>query len=159
MVEASGFDEFFRVEHPKLIAFALAMTGDRESARDAAQEALLRAYRAWPHVEHLDRPGAWVRRVLVNLVIDGQRRRGRERRALGRIRDEPTVPADPESDRFWAAVRTLPERQRAAVALYYVDDLSVADVATVLGIAEGTVKASLAKARANLAATLGLEVQ
>jgi DNA-directed RNA polymerase specialized sigma24 family protein len=43
MVESPDFDRFFRAEHPKLVACALAMTGDRETARDVAQEALLRA--------------------------------------------------------------------------------------------------------------------
>ena len=156
---AVDFDGFFRAEHAKLVACALAMTGDREVARDAAQEALLRAYRAWARVGTLDRPGAWVRRVLVNLVIDGQRRRGRERRAVGRLREGTVVATEREGDRFWRAVRALPERQRAAVALHYVDDLPLADVASVLDIAEGTVKASLAAARRTLAVTLGTEVQ
>jgi len=158
MVESTDFDRFFRAEHPKLVACALAMTGDRESARDVAQEALLRAYRAWSHVGDFERPGAWVRRVLVNLVIDGQRQRRRERSAVGRLREETTGLCDPETDRFWAAVRALPDRQRAAVALHYVDDLSVAEVASILKIAEGTVKASLSAARSNLAVAFGKEV-
>ena len=61
------------------------------------------------------------------------------------------------ADRFWAAVRTLPRRQQAVVALHYLEDRSVADVAQVLGIAEGTVKAHLHKARAALADRLAID--
>ena len=60
------------------------------------------------------------------------------------------------AQQFWAAVRALPERQRAAIALYYLEDLSIADVAATLGVTEGTVKASLFQARATLAKSLGV---
>lgn len=152
------FDAFFRVEHPRLVAAAAALTGDREVARDLAQEALLRAYRAWPSVGAMERPGAWCRRVLVNLAIDRGRRSGRERRALERLGpgDAATSPA-PDVDGFWAAVRCLPERQRAAVVLHYVEDQPLDAIAEVLGVATGTVKASLHAARASLAARLSPE--
>ena len=61
------------------------------------------------------------------------------------------------ADRFWASVRELPERQQAVVVLHYLEDRSVADIAAVLDIAEGTVKAHLHKARAALASRLSLD--
>ena len=61
------------------------------------------------------------------------------------------------SEPFWRAVRELPERQRAAVALHYLDDMSVAGIADVLGVTVGTIKTSLFKARRSLAVTLGAE--
>ena len=63
-------------------------------------------------------------------------------------------PLPAEDAEFWAAVRALPPRQARAVALYYLEDLSVQQTATVLGCAEGTVKAHLAKARRTLARRL-----
>jgi RNA polymerase sigma factor (sigma-70 family) len=119
---------------------------------------MLRAYRDWSKVGTLERPGAWIRRVLINLAIDHARRRQRERRAL--IRLEPAPPlelSDPTSARFWAAVRQLPERQRAAVALHYLDDLAVDEIAEILDVSAGTVKTSLFKARQTLARTLPAE--
>lgn len=151
---AIGFETFFRAEHPRLVAIGLALTGDREAARDLAAEALSRAHRSW---SSLDNPSAWVRRVITNLAADRGRRLGRERRALSRVAAQSTSLVgmnDPVSDGFWAAVRALPERQQAAVVLHYLEDRSVLDVARVLGIAEGTVKATLFKARNTLATTL-----
>jgi RNA polymerase sigma-70 factor (ECF subfamily) len=60
----------------------------------------------------------------------------------------------PHNERFWAVVRSLPIRQREVVALHYLEDMSVAGVADMLGVAESTVKNSLAQARRTLADTL-----
>jgi RNA polymerase sigma-70 factor (ECF subfamily) len=95
---------------------------------------------------------------LVNLAVDRGRRRGREEQALARIGVGHPIDALPagtgESDAFWAAVRALPDRQRVAVVLHYVEDQSIDGIAEVLGIATGTVKATLHRARQTLAATL-----
>ena len=61
-----------------------------------------------------------------------------------------------EADDLWRAVRALPDRQRAAIVLRYVDDLSVDEIANVLDVTDGTVKASLAQARASLARRLAV---
>lgn len=153
--ELHEFERFFRLEHPRLLSTATAMVADREVARELVQEALLRTYHAWRKVARLERPGAWTRRVLVNLCVDVHRRRGNEQRALSlvtptRDTDAPALPAR----EFWDAVRDLPKLQRSVVALHYVHDLSVAEVAGVLGVTEGTVKTSLMRARTSLAPTL-----
>ncbi len=148
------FDSFFRVEHPKMVAIALSMTGRAEPARDIAQDACVTAFKNWGRVSNLDKPGAWLRRVTINRSIDWQRRHSSELRATRRFRPvEAAAPAEPET-RFWDAVRALPERQRSAAVLRYVEDHSIADIAETLEIAEGTVKATLSKARSNLAKSL-----
>jgi RNA polymerase sigma-70 factor, ECF subfamily len=153
------FEPFFRAEYPRLVSVGLGLTGDREAAVDLAQEALLRCHRQWDRVSTLDSPGAWVRRVLLNLTTDLHRRRRREKAAIERLNPLTTVAfEDPAIDHWWTAVRELPERQRATVVLHYVGDYSVIEVGEILGMAEGTVKANLAKARANLARTLAPEV-
>jgi RNA polymerase sigma-70 factor (ECF subfamily) len=156
---AEDFEVFFRREHPRLLGVAVAMVGDREAARDLTQEALLRAFHAWPKVRGLDSPGGWTRRVLVNLCVDTHRRKGSEQRALARSVTPLVVePSELPSPTFWAAVRDLPRLQRSAVALHYVDDLSIAEVAHVLGVSTGSVKTSLSRARAALAETLSVHL-
>jgi RNA polymerase sigma-70 factor, ECF subfamily len=155
---AADFERLYRQELAPLIAVATSMTGDRELGADLAHEALARAYRDWRTVGSLERPGAWVRRVLINLTIDAHRRRAFEAAAVSRMDRPATVAAaDAGNETFWRAVRALPERQRAAVALYYVEDLGIAEIADVLGIAPGTVKTSLFMARRSLAVSLGAE--
>ena len=154
-VAPEDFEIFFRREHPRLLTLAVALIGDREVARELVQESLLRAFNSWPKVARLERPGGWTRRVLVNLCVDLHRRRGRERRAL-----ERSVPAlasespDLPSAMFWESVRRLPRLQRSVVAMHYVDDMSVMEVAEVLGVSSGSVKTSLSRARASLAPAL-----
>ena len=140
-----------------VVALAYALSGSRTGAEDIAQEAFLRAYRDWDRVGSYEHQAAWVRRVAANLATSGLRRRLVEVRALTRLagRWEPAVdPLAAHNAEFWAAVRTLPRRQAQAVALYYFEDLSVQQTATVLGCTEGTVKAHLAKARRTLARQL-----
>ncbi len=157
-----GFDDFFRSHHRSLFGVALAMVGDVEAARDVTQEAMLRAFRDWHRVATLDRADMWVRRVAVNLAIDVRRRRARDVREAHRHREPEAVSASTtpaEAADLWEAVRALPERQRAAVVLRYVEDLSIADIAAVLDVTDGTVKASLAHARTSLARRMATEVE
>jgi RNA polymerase sigma-70 factor, ECF subfamily len=150
---AHAFDDFYRDEYRRLVPVIAALLGDRAGAEDVVQEALVEAQRRWATVEEFDKPGAWVRRVALNRASNVRRRSGREHRALTRLR---VVRSEPRSDllpdeALWALVRDLPDQQRRAVALHYVGDLSVVDVADVMECSEGTVKTHLSRARANLA--------
>jgi RNA polymerase sigma-70 factor (sigma-E family) len=156
MPASGGFDDFYRSEYPSLVAVATALTGSPQTGADLAQDAMLRAYRSWASVSRYERPGAWVRKVAINLATDSHRRRARYRKIEHRLRIADGVePAAGSDDSFWAAVRELPERQRAVVALHYVEDMSLDTIANVLGIATGTVKSLLFSARKSLAKTLG----
>jgi RNA polymerase sigma-70 factor (ECF subfamily) len=99
--------------------------------------------------------------VLLNLTVDAHRSRTRERAALDRAaqahRTAPTHAAEPSTDEFWEVVRDLPERQRLTVALHYLDDLSVDEIAEVMQVTSGTVKAALFAARKTLASTWDTE--
>ena len=122
-------------------------------------EAFLRAHRDWHRVGRYQYPGAWVRRVAANLATSALRRRLIEARALARVwaRQEPALAELPASGAdFWRAVRSLPRRQAQAVALHYLEDLPVAEIARVLGCAEGTVKAHLHHGRETLGRRLAL---
>jgi len=150
---ADGFEAMYRRELTPMIALGTTLTGSSDAGVDLAHEAMLRAYRAWPSVEAMDRPGAWVRRVLINLAIDRHRRMRREETVVRRLTPEVATGA-PEVDQFWATVRTLPDRQRAAVALRYIDDMTVEQIAEVLEVSPGTVKTSLFRAHKTLETTL-----
>lgn len=149
----SDFDTCFREQFPKLVALGVAMSGSREIARELAQETMLRAHRRWDEVGSYDAPAAWLRRVMSNLLIDHHRTRAAERSAVDRLgHADDTVVRDPEPSTDWAVlIEPLPPSQRAIVTLYYGEDRSVAEIAEILEIAEGTVKSGLAKARSRLA--------
>ena len=153
---APTFDDLYRDEYAAIVRLAWTLTGRRAVAEELAQDAFLRAHQRWEQVGRYDRPGAWVRRVVLNLATSRARRVAAETRALvrvaGRRADETAL--DAADHEFWAAVRSLPRRQAQVVALYYVEDRPVADIAHVLDVAEGTVRATLHQARAALATRL-----
>lgn len=154
----AAFEAMYRRELAVITALGASLTGDDELGADLAHEAMLRAYREWWRVGVMDRPGAWVRRVVINLARDVHRREVRERRGLARLGAEPpTAPTEPTSEDFWAEMRRLPDRQRAAMALQCIGDMTVREIANVLGVSDGTVKTSLFAARKKLA--VALEVQ
>ena len=116
---------------------------------------MARTFAHWDDVGVMDRPGAWARRVALNLAADSLRRRTRRQRLHLRLRAQPPPltdePGTIEWDRtFWAEVAALPRRQRDAVVLHYVDDLATADIAAIVDAPEGTVKSDLSRARKRL---------
>lgn len=154
----SAFEEFFRSEYRRVVGLALVLCGRAAIAEDLAQDAFVSAYRHWDRVGGYDDPGAWVRRVVVNLATSALRRRSREVRALTRLasRREPEQAAlVGDDDEFWRAVRALPRRQAQCVALRYLDDRSTEEVAVILGIAVPTVRVHLHAARTALASRFG----
>jgi RNA polymerase sigma-70 factor (ECF subfamily) len=158
--EAIGYDAFFREWFPRLVSLGATMTGRRDVAHDAAQEALLRAHRRWDEVAGYGAPGAWVRKVTTNLLLDHLRSAGREHAAVERLgRRGADLGGEPALDRWSDLVAGLPAGQRAIVTLYYADDQSVDAIADVLGIAPGTVKAQLFKAREALRTQLADQLE
>ena len=156
---ATTFESFFAAEYDQVVGLVFVLCGRRVVAEEVAQDAFVQAYRRWSVVSGYDDPGAWVRRVAVNLATSTLRRRAREVRALTRLagRRSPVVELVVTDEAFCEAVRRLPKRQAQCVALYYLEDRSVADVAALLDIAEATVRFHLHQGRAALAATLGEE--
>jgi RNA polymerase sigma-70 factor (ECF subfamily) len=153
------FDEVFAREQAALIALAFGLTGSRGLAEDLTQEAFLRLHQRWGRVAAYEQPGAWLRRVLLNLARSRARRLAVEARALARFgrQHRPDPFLSTESAEFWSAIRTLPRRQAEVLALYYLDDRPVAEVAEILRLAEGTVRAHLHSGRAALRARLVLD--
>ncbi len=146
---------FVASDYSRVVAAVAAATRSDDGAEDAVQDALIKALDADPLPENLR---AWVTVVAVNRRRDLQRRASAERRAIGRL-DAP-APSDPtaglaEHTALREAVDALPERQRQIVLMHYYLDSSVADIASALGVAPGTVKTQLHRGRAALAEHVG----
>lgn len=145
------FEAFFTSSYPALLRTLTAITGNAELAADALQDGYQRAYTRWGRIGGYDNPAAWVRRVAINrardLVRSDTRRRNNEERATAG--DDPVV-AEPEVDEVPALLVGLPHRQRVALALYYVDGLSVEQTADAMGLTSGAVKYHLNRGREKL---------
>ena len=118
------------------------------------------AHREWDKLQAYENPGAWVRRVVANKSVSIFRRSATETKALAKLaarRIEPLNEMPAEDAEFWQKVRDLPKRQSQAIALFYLEDRPVEEIARILGCAESTAKVHLHKGRANLAKKLGVE--
>jgi RNA polymerase sigma-70 factor (ECF subfamily) len=157
-----SFDAFYLREFAPMVTLAYAVSGSRSAAEDLAQEAMIRANRNWDRISKFDKPGAWVRRVTIHLAVSSLRRRSAEMRALLRLGpDRGSIPGPDEGPdtRVWEAVGRLPRQQRAAVALFYLEDRSTEEIASILGCSESTARVHLHRGRSALAAALGPDHQ
>jgi RNA polymerase sigma-70 factor (ECF subfamily) len=150
--------EFLHTSYPRLVAAVALTSGSRPAAEDAVQEALIRAWERSDKGEEIDSLEGWVTTVALNLARSGVRRLRSERRARARLHAS-MVGDPPTSDRLDVdrALAALPRRQREVAVLRYYLQLSTREVASALELDEGTVKSTLFRARAALAATLGIE--
>jgi RNA polymerase sigma-70 factor, ECF subfamily len=154
LVTEPDFDAFYLANFDRLIVTLHAYTGDLATAQDVVQEAFARALSRWSRLVTYDDPVAWVRRVALNLATSNWRRLVRFS-AFARREPVRHVP-EPSPDRvaLMRALATLPPRQRRAMVLHYLADLSIAEIADQERVAPGTVKAWLHRARTALAAAL-----
>ncbi|RZS91564.1 RNA polymerase sigma-70 factor (ECF subfamily) [Motilibacter rhizosphaerae] len=149
-------EEVYAGCYRRLVGQLLAVTGDLTAAQDAVQEAFVKALSANGFAA-ADNPEAWVRTVAVNAARRRWRRQLHLDRLLG-VGSRGAEAAVPElsADRvaLVAALRQLSREQREAIALHYVADLPLAEVARIVGAPVGTVKARLSRGRARLAQLL-----
>lgn len=148
------FDDFYVFDYPKLVAALRLMTGDDETAREAVDEACARAWERLRRGDEIEVLAAWIRVVAINGARGGFRRLASERRAQARLaaREIPEAPgslADAMDVR--AALTRLSGRQREIVVSFYFLDQSIETIARELVVPEGTVKATLHRARSVLA--------
>ncbi|MGW4897409.1 SigE family RNA polymerase sigma factor [Kitasatospora sp. NPDC004240] len=144
------FEEFVAARSPRLLRMAWLLTGDPHLAEDLLQTALARVWPKWDKIS-IDRPEAYVRKVLVNSHVSWWRRRWHGELPHGELPERPTNRSDPFEEMVVgqvvaAAVRALPPRQRAVVVLRYFEDLSVEETAEALGCTTGTVKSQTFRA-------------
>jgi RNA polymerase sigma-70 factor (sigma-E family) len=157
--ENVDFDRWAAERGRSLLVFATAVTGDREAARDAVQDALVAVYLRWRRLVAGGEPDAYARRIIVNRHISWWRRLGRRERLTAFEIDHGTA-AEPAQDRLADAdlarrlLAELPARQRAAVALRFYDDLPFAEIAAILDCPESTARSYVHRALVRLRSKL-----
>lgn len=144
----AAYCEFFEARRTPFLRIAYAMLGSWSSAEDAAQQTFTALYVHWPRISP-DRIEAYARRVLVNTCI-----------GVYRMRDREVLRQEPPDGTVWeehdqrlvllSALTELTARDRAVLALRFLDDLSVAEVAQILDLPEGTVKSQTSRALGRL---------
>ncbi|MDN4162441.1 SigE family RNA polymerase sigma factor [Nocardioides abyssi] len=148
----ADFDGFVAARSTDLLRTAYLLTRDASLAEDLLQTALTKAWFAWSRIE--GNPEAYVRKILVNTFASWWRRRWNGEQPWAEPPEPPPAPggqagSDQRHD-LWDAMGRLPRRQRAVVVLRFVEDLSEAETARLLGISTGTVKSQTSKALAKL---------
>jgi RNA polymerase sigma factor (sigma-70 family) len=154
-----SFPAFYEAEYRPMVRLAVALVGRRDVAEELVQDAFVSLHRRWDQVSKYESPEGWLRRVVMNRSMSALRRRAVEARLLGRLsrlRERHSELPEVEGE-IWQAVAALPKRQAQVIALMFVDDLSVSEIAAVLECEENTVRTHLRRARQSLAARLGLE--
>lgn len=166
--DPAAFGTLFARHRDRLWAVALRTTGNPEEAADALQDAMVSAFRRAGSYRGDAAVTTWLHRVVVNACLDRARRRAArpgeplpddlEERGTAPVPRETSSGSDPteaaeRSERqraVLAALRTLPEEQRAALVLVDMEGYSVQEAADLLGVAAGTVKSRCSRGRARL---------
>jgi len=128
-------------------------------AVDAVQDAFIEAHLHWAKVANLDNPYAWVRRVAIRRLQDRHRRQvthGRLLTSVAALRKDVESP-DSRHLEIANAMNVLPMRQRMALALFYLEDMSLRDISAATGISEGAIKSALHAGRLRLKEIMGVE--
>ncbi len=149
---AADFEDRFRELYPRAFGLAYRMVGNRQAAEDIAAETFARALLRWHRLDQ-DRLPGWILRVTANQAIDLMRKKGR-------VLEAGTIDLEDATTLRLAlaeALRKLPRRQRDAIALRFLSDLSVAATADALGITPGSVKTHVHRGLAALRDELGHE--
>jgi RNA polymerase sigma-70 factor (ECF subfamily) len=151
-----------RTQYARLVGVVSLVAGSPQLAEEAVQEAFAQAWERAQHGYRFDHLAGWVATVALNQARSGRRRKASERRAVARLAAAPTANSYREIEAtivLRSAVDGLARRQRDAVVLYYLLDIDVATVASLLHVSDGTVKSALARAREKLAVVLGEELE
>ena len=148
------FISLVRAEQEPLRRFLLALCGgDSALADDVAQDALVRAYVASGSFLGLSKFSTWLFRIAYNCYIDHCRKAKPDEAPVD---DALNLPAEDASDaafryqQLYQALDRLPEKEKAAISLFYFEDRSIKEIAAILGIPQGTVKYHLSMGRTHL---------
>ena len=148
------FISLVRAEQEPLRRFLLALCGGNQAqADDIAQDALIRAYVASGSFLGLSKFSTWLFRIAYNCYIDSIRKAKLEQ---AEIESAKNLQADDASDKsfryqqLYQALRALPEKEKAAISLFYFEDLSIKEISAILNMPQGTVKYQLSMGRQHL---------
>jgi RNA polymerase sigma-70 factor, ECF subfamily len=146
--------QLYAASYRRLLGQLIGVTGSVAEAEDVVQEAFVRGLDHPSRLLGADNPEAWLRTVAVNLARSRWRR---AQRLVGLAPRLVELPRDGDTDGhvdLLQALRALPTAQREVIALHYLADLTVGQVADVLGLPTGTVKARLSRGRDALSSLL-----
>lgn len=146
----SGFEDLYRCTYGAMLAVAVATVEDRATAEDLVQDAYAQLWRRWASVTQ---PSAWLRRAVVSNCLAFLRTRRRRDAVIRRRAPAPSI-TTPDDGEFLDLLSGLNQRQRIAITLRYVNDLSESEIAAVLGCRPGTVESTLHRAIAKLRARM-----
>lgn len=156
--EPLDFADFAQLSRVSLWRTAWALTGDAQSAEDLVQTALMKLWPKWRRVSAAGDPTAYVRRILYTTYVSWWRRKPSSEVPVAEVRDQVDVVGGESlvalRHDLTSALAALPRHQRAVVVCRYLDDLSEAQTADLLGCSVGTVKSQSARALARLGAIL-----
>lgn len=149
-------EQLVRERYTRLVARAMLLTPSRADAEDLVQDALIATFSGRARFASVAQAEQYVRRAVVTRFVDGTRRSARDRAVVARLaQDRAHEPAVDLPGRVEQALATLSPRQRACVVLRHLDDATVRETATLLGLSEGAVKRYTADGVAALNALLG----
>lgn len=152
MPDSGYVRDIYEASYRRLVTQAYAVAGDRVEAEDAVQEAFARAVAAGERFRRVENPEAWLRTVALNVVRRRWRRATMFRLLSPKIATPSDVPGISEDHvALIEALRAVPFQLREALTLFYLADMSVEQIASTLGVADGTVKSRLSRGRAALA--------
>lgn len=155
--DRAAFEHLVRLTYDRLFALAQRIVSNVGDAEDATQETLIHAWREIPRLREPERFEPWLTRMLVHTCYDQLRRRKRRQAAIPFIVPEPSATEGvgfEERERLAEAFERLSPEHRAVLALHFYRDLTAPEIATVLGIPEGTVNSRLFYATRALRAAL-----
>ena len=160
-----AFSEIVELYQDDVMTLSLTLMWDRTEAEELTQDVFVRAYRYLDSFDDRRPFRPWLAKITYRLAQSRRQQRAREaaRRDVALSKqvvqsdDDPLsiLLADEQARRLWLAVHTLPDRERAAVVLYYRNALRVSEVAQAMGVSTGTVKTFLIRARRHLGIALG----
>lgn len=157
------FDGWVEARGPALLRLAYTLTGNTADAEDVVQEALARALPRWGRISRVDDVDAYVRRMVVNAHTSWWRKFRRRESPVAQVRDSVAPAAGgllpDQRAGLWAACQSLPESQRTAIVLRYYEQLEYAEIADLIGIREGSVRARVSRGLAVLRQSMGQSME
>lgn len=153
--DRAGFDALYEQHVERVFALCLRMTADEGRAEELTQDVFVKAWRRIDTFRGEAAFSTWLHRVTVNTVLDDRKQRSRRPAQLSVVRDDAyRVDSEPDPDarlQLERAIGSLPERAREAIVLHGIEGYAYEEVAELMGVAVGTVKSHIHRARALLA--------
>jgi len=158
----AAFERLVPAYRRRVFGLAYSILRDRAAAEDLAQEVFVKLWQALPRYDGRARLSTWIYAITRNAAVSALRARRRsvsmsDAAVLAEVEGIAAAPAaEPEDAALHREVEALPEKQRQAITLYYLDQRTVEEVAEMMGLPANTVKTHLHRARARLAGALGV---